>query len=102
VAVCVAGTAGLRHSVEEDTMAKSKKPKQPVARAAEKRNGASEDFVPHAHLIRLPDTEARKRALMLLGEVQRPYIMLPDFQWLITNDHLAVLRKEGIPFEALS
>ncbi len=83
-------------------MGKSKKPKKPVAPAAEKRNGEREDFVPHAHLIRIPDKEARKRALMLLGEVRVPYIILPDFQWLIENDHLAVLRKEGVPFEALS
>jgi hypothetical protein len=57
---------------------------------------------PHAHLIRIADLEARKRAVMALGEVGRPYCGFTDFRFLVTNEHLDVLRREEIPFEALS
>jgi hypothetical protein len=56
----------------------------------------------HAHLIRIADTQARRRAIMVLGEVREPYCGFPDYQMLVTNRHLDALRKEAIPFELLS
>src|SRR5262249_53887079 len=46
----------------------------------------------HAHLIRIPDNEARKRAIMAFGEVPRPYCGFTDYQMLVTNEHLEILR----------
>jgi hypothetical protein len=84
-------------------MAGAKKPRsRPVLRAGEVWNGKREEFVPHAHLIRIADREARLRAIMVLGEVRVPYIGLPDFNWLVVNEHIDALRREGIPYEALS
>jgi hypothetical protein len=83
-------------------MGKAKKPNKPVARAAEKRNGEREDFVPHARLIRIADKEARLRAIMVLGEVPVPYCGFTDFRWLVVKEHIEALRREGIPFEDLT
>jgi hypothetical protein len=57
---------------------------------------------PRALLIHIADTDARRRAISLLGQVGKPYSGFPDFQMLVTQDHVALLRREGIPFETLS
>jgi hypothetical protein len=57
---------------------------------------------PRAFLIRIADTEARRRAISVLGQVSKPYSGFPDFQMLVTQEHIEVLRREGIHFEALS
>jgi hypothetical protein len=57
---------------------------------------------PHAFLIRIPDKETNKRAIMVLGEVRVPYCGFMDNQLLVTNEHLDALKREGIPFELLS
>ncbi len=57
---------------------------------------------PHVHLIRIPEKEARKRAMVALGEVRIPYCGFTDFQMLVTNEHIEVLRREKIPFEVVS
>lgn len=55
-----------------------------------------------AHLIRIPDTEARRRAIMVLGQVKGHYCGFTDFRMLVTNEHLQVLNREAIPYEVLS
>lgn len=54
------------------------------------------------HLIRIPDREAMKRAVMTLGEVRVAYCGFPDSRLLVANDHIAALQREGIPFDQLS
>ena len=56
---------------------------------------------PRAHLIRIPETEAMQQAIMVLGEVLRPYCGFTDHRLLVTNDHIEALKREGIPFELL-
>src|SRR5262249_42692649 len=88
-------------------MAEAKKPKknQAAARTNKPRGkGQAEPTTKHGALIRFPDKAAQLRAIMVLGEVQRPYHGFPGFpgvQYLVTNEHLEVLRKEEIPFEIL-
>jgi len=57
---------------------------------------------PRAVLVRIADTEARRRAINVLGQVGKPYSGFPDFQMLLSKEHIDVLRREGIPFETLS
>lgn len=56
-------------------------------------------FAPHAYLIRIADQEARRRAIMALGEVRVPYCGFTDFRFLVTDEHLDILKSEAIPFE---
>jgi hypothetical protein len=53
-------------------------------------------------LIRIPDKEARLRAIVVLGSVQIPHHGFPDFQFLVSQEHIEALEKEAIPFETLS
>src|SRR5262249_46353448 len=55
-----------------------------------------------AHLIRLADTTARRRAIVVLGDVPKPYCGFADHCFLLTNDHVEVLKREGIPFEVVA
>jgi hypothetical protein len=57
---------------------------------------------PHAHLIRIPSKEAMNRAVVALGEVRVPYCGFSESRLLVATEHVAALRKEGIPFEQLS
>lgn len=52
-----------------------------------------------AHLIKMPDTESMKRAMSPLGRVEVPYCCFPGHRLLVTNRHIEVLQREGIPFE---
>jgi hypothetical protein len=61
-----------------------------------------EPVTPHAHLIRIADSAARQRAIVLLGEAREPYCGFTDYRLLVTNEHLEVLKREAIPFEVLS
>ena len=62
----------------------------------------AEPGFPHAHLIRISSKEAMNRAVMALGEVRVPYCGFSESRLLVATEHLAVLRKERIPFEHLS
>jgi hypothetical protein len=65
-------------------------------------NGEATLTNPHAHLIRIPDREARKRAIMALGDSGETHCGFTDFQFLITTRQLELLKREAIPFELLS
>jgi len=70
---------------------------------ADARGGEGEKpATPHAHLIRIADEDARRRAIAILGETREPYSGFTDYRLLVTNEQLEVLRREAIPFELLS
>ena len=81
-------------------MEDAKKPQKQVAARRETRDG--ESGAAHAHLIRIADPEARRRAIMALGEVRQPYCGFTYYRLLVTNEHIDVLRREAIPFELVS
>ncbi|MCI0464921.1 MAG: hypothetical protein L0Z62_48995 [Gemmataceae bacterium] len=63
---------------------------------------SAEAYTPRfGHLIRIPDKEARLRAIMVLGTVPVPHCGFTDYRFLVLNAHIEALRKEGIPFEIL-
>jgi hypothetical protein len=87
--------------IEEEVVRKPKS-KLPVARMAERKGRAIEAVPLRACLIRIADKEARNRAVMVLGEVRVPYCGFTDHRLLVTREHIALLRRESIPFEELS
>jgi hypothetical protein len=79
--------------------------KKPKKQASARKDGVEREgaeFTPHAHLIRLADQEARRRAIMVLGEARQPYSGFADHCFLVTDEHLGILRREAIPFELVS
>ena len=54
------------------------------------------------HVIRIPDREARKRAIKALMEVPFGYQCLPDNIFGIFTAHLDALKGQQIPYEDLS
>ncbi len=66
-----------------------------------KKNELDKSSLPRAELIRIPDTKARRRAVMALGDVGETYCGFPDYQFLVTRAHLEALLREGIPFEVV-
>jgi hypothetical protein len=87
----------------EDRM--KRKPKSSaVEKGAARHTRAPQDTLenPHAFHIRIRDQEAMKRAMMAWLEVQEVYHCFPNDELLVGRAHMAILRKEGIPFEALS
>jgi hypothetical protein len=83
---------------------KPKSDKSAVKGGAARQTRATKDTLenPHAFHIRIPDREAMKRAIMAWLEVREIYHCFPDDEMLIGREHLEVLKREGIPFEALS
>jgi hypothetical protein len=59
-------------------------------------------LAPQAHLIRIVDQEARRRAITALGKAREPYCGFTDFRLLVTDEHLDVLKREAITFEIVS
>jgi hypothetical protein len=83
----------------------NKKPKKSTGEnGAARRTRASKDTLenPHAFYIRIPDREARKRAMWAWLEVREVYHCFPNDEFFVGREHMEVLKKEGIPFEALS
>ena len=83
----------------------NKKPKKSaVENGVARHTRAPKDTLenPHAFLIRIPDRESRKRAIMALLEVREIYHCFTDYRMLVGREHVKVLREQGIPFEALS
>jgi hypothetical protein len=87
---------------EENSMEEVKNPRQAVEPAPEP-NGECEGLVKqHGFLIRVADRQARLRAIDILGWVQVPYCGVPGDRWLVANEHIEALKREGIPFEVLA
>jgi hypothetical protein len=80
------------------------KPEKRAVEGAARKTRADKDALanPHAFVVRIPDQEAMKRAIMAWLEVPAVYHCFPDNKLLIGREHLEVLKREGIPFEALS
>jgi hypothetical protein len=94
----------FRRNLMENPVEKANKSRrQTGGRAVESKQneGGAGLTAPRAHLIRIPETEAMQRAIMVLGEVLRPYCGFTDHRLLVTNDHIEALKREGIPFELL-
>lgn len=55
------------------------------------------------HLIRLPNKKEHKRALMALLEVPRVESLgLPNFQMVVTDEHIKALERAHVAFTYLS
>jgi hypothetical protein len=55
------------------------------------------------HLIRFRTKKDHKRGLMALLEVpQLQCLGLPDYQFVVWDEHIKELEKAGVPFEYLS
>ena len=55
------------------------------------------------HLIRIPNQKEYKRAIMALLEVlQREYLALPDYQMVVTDEHVQALKRAKVTFTYLS
>jgi len=74
---------------------------QEARKVTKQPSGGNAPFKAHGHLSRIPDREAMKRAIMVLGEVRVAYCALPDSQLLVANEHIAALQSEAIPFETV-
>ena len=80
---------------------KSKRQGGPAAEAPV-RMASEAVLAPQAHLIRIVDQEARRRAITVLGKAREPYCGFTDYRLLVTDEHLDVLKREAIPFEVVS
>jgi hypothetical protein len=54
------------------------------------------------HSIRIPNVEDRRRAIMLFLDVPSTRLILPGHDMVVTNEHIAALKRAGIPFEFLA
>lgn len=55
------------------------------------------------HLITFPSKKEHKRAIMALLEVPRlEYLGLPDYQMVVTEEHIQALERAKISFTYLS
>ena len=52
-----------------------------------------------SRLIRIPDKEARLKAIVAFYTINRPQLVFPDDVLGVTQEHIQVLKNEGIPFE---
>ena len=85
-------------------MQRAKKSKRQGSPEAEDtvRTASEAMLVPQAHLIRIADQEARRRAITVLGRAREPYCGFTDYRLLVTDEHLNALKREAIPFEVVS
>ena len=72
------------------------------APAKKGRKGKPSPAPPRGYLIRMPDREARLRAVVALGDSREAYSGFTDYRFLITPGQFEILRRENIPFEILS
>lgn len=56
----------------------------------------------YMHLIHFPDPEQHKRAIRALLDVPVPRVGLPDYQMVVTNEHIRALQQSKINFVYLS
>jgi len=55
------------------------------------------------HLIRFPSKKEHKRAIKALLEVlHREYLGLPDYQMVVTDEHIEALERAKVAFRYLS
>jgi len=55
------------------------------------------------HLIGFPNKKEHKRAIVaLLDVLQREYLALPDYQMVVTNEHIQALERAKVAFTYLS
>jgi hypothetical protein len=54
------------------------------------------------HLIRIPKKEYGRATTALLDVIQREYLALPDYQLVVTNEHIQALERAKVKFTYLS
>jgi hypothetical protein len=55
------------------------------------------------HLIHFPNKKEHRRAITALLEVlQREYVGLPDYQMVVTDEHIQALERARVSFTYLS
>ena len=55
-----------------------------------------------AYLIRIPERENRELAIVAFLRVPKPRCRFSGNRFLVTGEHIAVLRDAGIPFEDIT
>jgi hypothetical protein len=58
--------------------------------------------MPHGFLIRIGSRKQRLRAIEALDGCKDVMHLLPDNQWLVTSEHMELLRHAGVVFEDLT
>ena len=98
-----AGTGKAPESIAEDSMAQPK-----GKRVAEQVSGAQRDKIkaecdlPGSHLIRIRDDQEWERAFTAFLRVPAARVTFPGNVLGVTEQHIRVLKEEGIPFEYVS
>jgi hypothetical protein len=64
--------------------------------------GHSEMNMGSIHLIRIPDKDARVRAIQAFLDVHEMWMSFPGDLFGVSGEHLAALTKSSIPFEDAS
>jgi hypothetical protein len=54
------------------------------------------------HLIEFPNKHAHKHGLVVVLEVPRESLGLPDYQMVVTDEHIRALERARVPFTYLS
>ncbi|HMC89722.1 MAG TPA: hypothetical protein VKI17_09240, partial [Gemmataceae bacterium] len=54
------------------------------------------------HLIRFPNRKEHQKGLMAVLSVPRESLGLPDYQMVVTNEHIQALEAAKVRFEYLS
>jgi hypothetical protein len=76
--------------------------KQPQDRAVQRDKSKAGSEVPGSHLIRIRDEQEWERAFTAFLRVPAPRVTLPGNIMGVTEQHIRVLKEEGIPFEYVS
>jgi hypothetical protein len=56
----------------------------------------------HVYLIRIPEESDQERALVAFESVREAVHCVQEDEFLVTGEHLKVLRKAGVPFEDIT
>jgi hypothetical protein len=54
------------------------------------------------HLIQFPNKKTHKQGLMVVLDVPRESLGLPDYQMVVTDEHIRALEQANVPFTYLS
>jgi hypothetical protein len=54
------------------------------------------------HLIQFPAEPEYRRAVAALSEVPQTRVGLPNYQMVVTDEHLAALDRAGVPYVSVT
>ncbi len=55
--------------------------------------------MPAGYVIRIPKKKDRLRAIEALMKVKETRHVFTEHRWLVTEEHIEALKREGIPYE---